>query len=49
MLKKLSKDSLEKGKKVAIGDILEKHPARKKGLLEAAANTYKEGSLKIGL
>ena len=49
MPKELSKDGLEKGKKAATGDILEKHPARKNGLLEAAVYAHEEGSLKIGL
>ena len=39
----------QKGKKLAIRDILEEHQARGNGLLEAAVYTYKEGSLKIGL
>ena len=49
MLKELKVRTAQKGKKVAIRDVLEKHWARKNSLLEAAFYTYKEGSLKIGL
>ena len=40
---------VQKGKKAAIRDILEKHQARENNLLEAAVYTYKGRSLKIGL
>ena len=39
----------QKGKKVAIRDVLEEHWAYGNSLLEATVYTYKEGSLKIGL
>ena len=49
MLKELKVRIAYKGKKAAIGDVLEKHLARENGLLEAASYTYREGSLKTGL
>ena len=49
MPKELEVRTAQKGKKVAIKDVLERHQARKNSLLEAAIYTYKGGSLKIGL
>ena len=39
----------QRGKKIAIKDVLEKHWACENGLLETAIYAYKEGNLKISL
>ena len=49
MPKELKVKTAQKGKKVAIRDVLEEYWARGNGLLEAAVYAYKEGSLKTGL
>ena len=49
MLKELKVRIAQKGKKVAIKDILEEYQACENSLLEAAFFARKEGSLKTGL
>ena len=49
MPKELKVKTAQKGKKVAIRDVLEECWAYGNSLLEATVYAYKEGSLKIGL